>query len=134
MTLIDSQSHFRVPTFDVHDRLAKAREEAHITQTRMAELLGCSRRTIVRYESDGTPVPRSVLLAYHVATQTDLSWIEFGVRTEDNPFLEPRAAYSNPKYSGPVGPTGIEPVHSTVKAGRLVVLPSRGAPKKQEAA
>ena len=77
MTLIDASNRFRVPEFDLHDRLAKARSNAQITQDRMADMLGCSRRTIVRYESSGV-VPRSVVLAYHVATSTDLQWLETG--------------------------------------------------------
>jgi DNA-binding XRE family transcriptional regulator len=80
MTLADVSGHrWHVPEFSQNDRLGKAREDAQITQDRMGELLGCSRRTIVRYESAGARVPRSVLLAYHVATQTDLGWIESGI-------------------------------------------------------
>jgi DNA-binding XRE family transcriptional regulator len=83
MTLSNPQvAGMRVPQFDLNDRLVKARETAGITQARMAELLGCSRRTIVRYES-APGVPRSVVLAYHVATQTDLVWIETGCTPSD---------------------------------------------------
>lgn len=78
MTLIDARERFRAPEFTVNDRLHKARSEAGISQERMGELLGCSRRTIVRYENGGR-VPRAVLLAYHVATETDLEWLETGV-------------------------------------------------------
>lgn len=79
MTLIDaSEQQWHVPAFTLGDRLVKARTDAGITQERMGELLGCSRRTIVRHESSGH-VPRSVVLAYHVATQTDLGWLETGI-------------------------------------------------------
>lgn len=77
MTLIDATERFRVPSFTQADRLAKARHEAGITQERMAQLLGCSRRTIVRYETTER-VPRAVVLAYHVATETNLGWLETG--------------------------------------------------------
>jgi len=77
MSIIDAVERFRVPTFTLADRLAKARTDAGITQERMGELLGCSRRTIVRYEATGD-VPRAVVLAYHVATETDLEWLETG--------------------------------------------------------
>lgn len=75
---------YRVPTFDVHDRLSKARRDAGIKQERMAELLGCSRRTIVRWETKG-PVPRSVILGYHVATMTSLEWLENGTPEDPTP-------------------------------------------------
>ena len=78
MTMSDTSGQWRVPTFDKHDRLGKARESAGISQERMAEMLGCSRRTITRYETSGS-IPRSVILGYHVATQTDLQWLETGV-------------------------------------------------------
>ncbi|WP_415858799.1 helix-turn-helix domain-containing protein [Agromyces laixinhei] len=65
--------------------MVKAREEAGITQERMSVLLGCSRRTIARYES-GVHVPRAVVMAYHVATETDLSWIETGVASWCTPW------------------------------------------------
>lgn len=78
MSFVEAVSHWHVPAFTVNDRLGKARTDADITQERMAEMLGCSRRTIVRYERSGENVPRSVLLAYHVATQTDLGWLETG--------------------------------------------------------
>jgi transcriptional regulator with XRE-family HTH domain len=101
MTLIDARRRFRVPEFDVHDRLSKAREEADITQQRMAELLGCSRRTIVRYETSGTVVPRSVVLAYHVATETDLDWLENGT--------VPAGQGPDGDGGGVVHPLGLEP-------------------------
>lgn len=78
-TVIEVAHRFRAPAFNVNDRLVKARTEAGITQERMAELLGCSRRSIVRYETSGANVPRSVVLSYHVATETDLAWLETGI-------------------------------------------------------
>lgn len=73
---------WRVPEFVVGDRLAKAREDAGISQDQMAGMLGCSRRTIVRYEASSS-VARSVLLSYHVATTTDLNWLEHGVASPE---------------------------------------------------
>lgn len=75
----------RVPTITIDKgmRLAAARQDAGITQDRMAELLGCSRRTIVRYESDESATP-AVVMAYSMATDVNLAWLETGVADFDN--------------------------------------------------
>lgn len=96
MSVIQAAGRFRAPSFTMSDRLVKARHEAGISQDRMAELLGCSRRTIVRYES-GAKVPRSVVLSYHVATETDLAWLETGVAS----WCTPRDLNPEPTVSGP---------------------------------
>lgn len=95
-TIIEAGQRFRAPSFTLNDRLAKARTEAGITQERMGEQLGCSRRTIVRYEHGGVHVPRSVVLAYHVATQTDLAWLETGTAS----WCTPRDLNPEPTDSG----------------------------------
>jgi transcriptional regulator with XRE-family HTH domain len=95
-TIIEAAPRFRAPSFTLNDRLGKAREEAGITQERMGELLGCSRRTIVRYEHGGVHVPRSVVLAYHVAAETDLQWLETGVAS----WCTPRDLNPEPTDSG----------------------------------
>lgn len=82
MSISNLPGAYHVPAFDVHDRLTKARNDAGLTQSQMAELLGVGRRSIVRYESSGN-VPRSVILSYHVATKTDLSWLENGYTPRD---------------------------------------------------
>ncbi len=70
----------RVPqiVIDKGMRLAAARQDAGVTQERMGELLGCSRRTITRYESD-EGAPASVVIAYSMATNVNLAWLETGV-------------------------------------------------------
>lgn len=75
----------RVPTITIDKgmRLAAARQDAGITQERMAELLNCSRRTITRYESDDS-VPPAVVMAYSMATDVNLAWLETGVADFDN--------------------------------------------------
>lgn len=83
------QAQYRRPVFVVNDRMTKARHEAEVSVERMAELLGCSRRTITRWETTGTKVPRAVLLAYHVACQVDMDWLEFGEAGVHPPGLEP---------------------------------------------
>lgn len=70
----------RVPqiVIDKGMRLAAARQDAGVTQERMGELLGCSRRTITRYESDDS-APASVVIAYSMATDVNLAWLDTGV-------------------------------------------------------
>ena len=99
-TVIDARERFHVPSFTLADRLVKARADAGLSQERMGELLGCSRRTIVRYESKGR-VPRSVVLAYHVATHTDLGWLETGKLPD---WCTPRDLNPEPTDSGSGGP------------------------------
>lgn len=60
-------------------RLAAARHEAHLTQERTAELLGCSRRTVMRWESDERTPPIAVVISYSVITDVNLGWLQTGV-------------------------------------------------------
>ena len=99
MSMTSANGQWHVPEFDIHDRLSKARRDAGIDQERMGQLLGCSRRTIVRYESKG-PVPRSVILGYHVATQTDLPWLEHGTTPPDSGDLKLPGLDSNQEPIG----------------------------------
>lgn len=73
---IDEVPVWTVPEFTLNHRLALAREQAKVSQDQMAAMLGCSRRSIVRYERAGADVPRAVLLGYHVACRVDLGWLE----------------------------------------------------------
>ena len=82
MTLIDATHGTHVPVITIHRgmRLAAARSDAGITQERMAQLLGCNRRTITRWESDDTSAPAAVIISYSVATNTNLGWLQSGER------------------------------------------------------
>lgn len=121
MTIIDAVERFRVPTFTLADRLAKARNEAGITQERMGQLLGCSRRTIVRYETS-EKVPRAVVLAYHVATQTDLQWLETGYASSGL-----ATAPTNAVGAGMVHPPGLEPGTHCFREGHLASVVDIGS-------
>jgi transcriptional regulator with XRE-family HTH domain len=67
----------RIPTFDIGDRLRKAREVADVSQEDMAEQIGVSRRSIVRYERGGA-VPKSALLLYSLRTGVPIEWLKDG--------------------------------------------------------
>ncbi|WP_233568398.1 helix-turn-helix domain-containing protein [Frigoribacterium sp. PhB118] len=64
----------RIPRFDLADRLRKARETAEVSQDEMAEQIGVSRRSIVRYEG-GATVPRSALLLWSMRTGVPMEWL-----------------------------------------------------------
>jgi transcriptional regulator with XRE-family HTH domain len=76
MRAVEEPREWHVPEFTLGDRLTKARNDAGISQEQMADLVGCSRRTIVRYENGQSDVPRGVVLAYCVSTWTKLSWLD----------------------------------------------------------
>ena len=84
---ITAQQGTRVPRVDIHlgMRMAAARNEAGVTQERMAQMLGCNRRTIVRWESGSHSVPPAVLISYSVATDVNLGWLQSGVFGEFTP-------------------------------------------------
>lgn len=94
---IAGASDWRIPEFSVADRLRKARESAGMSQDELAEDIGVSRRSIVRYEGSGTP-PKSVVLLYSMRTRVPAEWLMSG----------------NTGGNNPVGPVGIEPTRSTV--------------------
>lgn len=115
MTLISATHGSHVPVITIHRgmRLAAARSDAGITQERMAQLLGCARRTITRWESDDTSAPPSVIISYSVATDTNLGWLQSGIRdclTEEfAEFVKHEEAPAVAEASD-VRPKGLEPL------------------------
>lgn len=100
---ITAQHGTRIPVmhFTPGMRLAAARKDADLTQERMAELLGVNRRTVVRWETDAVAAPPAVVIAYSVATDVNLGWIQSGTANEFTPEWE--AWYL-------VRPKGLEPL------------------------
>ena len=75
-----------VPTWDIHDRLAKARRAAGFEQSELAEITGISRRTLSRYETGLSEPKRANLIAISFATGVSLDWLENGeIPAGDNP-------------------------------------------------
>lgn len=115
MSLISPTHGTHVPTITIHRgmRLAAARQDAKITQERMAQFLGCTRRTIVRWESDDTSAPPAVIIAYSVATNTNLGWLQSGIADSVTPEF---AEFVNDESPRPmdegtaVRPKGLEPL------------------------
>lgn len=101
-------------------RLAAARKHAGLTQQRMGELLGCSRRTVLRYETAEDAASPAVVMAYSVTTDVNLAWLETGVadfESTDDHFELHAGNNETPAEAGVSGlsqhsvrPKGLEPL------------------------
>lgn len=114
MTNTTTERRLLAPSFDLNDRLGKGREAAGVTQTRMAEMIGCSVRTVSRYENAGVKVPRWVVLAYHVVCNLDMAWLQSGIPSwegGESTWYDPSGTEKAPRQSeGPIArPEGLEP-------------------------
>jgi DNA-binding XRE family transcriptional regulator len=69
-----------VPVWTIGDRLRKSREMAGYTTEEMAELLGCGRRSLVRWENGAIP-KRMVITAWAHHTRVPLEWFEEGLES-----------------------------------------------------
>lgn len=92
--------------FHVGDRMRKARELVGADRQTFAETLGIHRDTLAKYEESGK-AKRSVLISVAWNTPVRLEWLESG----ELPWLK-------------VGPTGFEPMTSTVEDERLATVTS----------
>jgi DNA-binding XRE family transcriptional regulator len=90
--------------FHSGDRIRKARELTGMDRQTFAETIGIHRDTLAKYEETGK-AKRSTLIIVAWATPARLEWLECG----ELPWLN-------------VGPTGIEPMTSTVQTGRLATV------------
>lgn len=111
---MSGEPSWRIPEFSLGDRLRKAREVANLSQQELADEIGVSRRSIVRYES-AAKAPKSVTLLYAMRTGVPAAWLLTG---------------SVP--TSPVGPAGLEPTTPSVKARRSdnVILLATPRPRK----
>ena len=67
-----------VPSWELQDRIARARRHAHLEQGELGELAGVSRKSISRYETGQSTPRRAALIAIAFATGVDLNWLENG--------------------------------------------------------
>lgn len=68
----------KVPQWTLGDRLRKARHEAGIDITDMADDIGVTPRTISNYELDATRAPKLVIRQYALRTGVPVAWLEGG--------------------------------------------------------
>jgi len=64
-----------VPTWTLQERLAKAREHAHLDRHQMAARLGVSERTIRNWEGGAVEPTPTIVLAYSAVTHVPLVWL-----------------------------------------------------------
>lgn len=99
-----------VPTWDLTDRLRKAREHAGYNQTQLAEATGIGRSTIVTYETGRSVPPRHVLITWAFICGVSVDWLigDTGGRK-----LQRRSERSGqPTVTKPHQPTrGSQPTH-----------------------
>lgn len=67
-----------VPSWELQDRIARARRYAGLEQAELAEKAGLSRKSISNYEIGKTSPRRSGLIAIAFATGVSLEWLETG--------------------------------------------------------
>ncbi|QTX04127.1 helix-turn-helix domain-containing protein [Agromyces archimandritae] len=75
---IAPQSGGRVPSFDIGDRLRKARVTAGLEQSDLSELTGISVTSISAAEKGKTAPRRSTLILWAAATGVDIQWLREG--------------------------------------------------------
>jgi transcriptional regulator with XRE-family HTH domain len=68
----------RVPTFNLADRLAKARTEAGISREQLAAELGYSPKAISDYQNGHVTPRRAVIAAWALRCNVDAGWLETG--------------------------------------------------------
>lgn len=72
----------RIPTFDLSDRLRKARESAGLDQSQLSELIGVSRTSISAAERGSTKPRKSVIIAWAFTTGVPFEWLATGETNE----------------------------------------------------
>ena len=87
MTVQQEKTTGLVPAFHVGHRMQLALEVAGISKGEMADYLGVSRATTLRWMNLTTPVKRHVLVAWAMRTGVDVDWLETGVVRHEG--LEP---------------------------------------------
>lgn len=75
----------RVPTFDLSDRLRKARESAGFDQVQLSEQIGISRTSISAAERGSTKPRKAVLIAWAFATRVPFEWLMTGSTNNETP-------------------------------------------------
>lgn len=67
-----------IPTWELQDRIARARRHAGLDQGELAAIAGLSRKSISNYEIGKSVPRRAALIAIAFATGVDLNWLENG--------------------------------------------------------
>jgi transcriptional regulator with XRE-family HTH domain len=92
-----------MPSFNIGDRLRKAREVTGLGRSEFASELGMSDRTVSRYENGEFP-PKKLLLLWKMRTGVSLAWVltgsrDISERSVDDLIRESRLRESNSRPS-----------------------------------
>lgn len=82
LCIMVTMSDTTIPTWTLGDRLAKARDDAGISQLEMSRRLNVARNTVSNWENDHVAVTKATMIAYASITRAPLWWIE-GTDPED---------------------------------------------------
>lgn len=104
--------------FDLADRMRRALRVSDVSVQDMAEYLDVSRGTVSTWINGRIAPSRQTRRLFALKTGVPLEWLETGQQPT----------------TSPVGPDGLEPSRSSVKAGRLVQLPTRATPHTRDLA
>lgn len=74
-----------IPTWELQDRIARARRYAGMEQSELAEIAGVSRKSISNWEIGKTEPRRAALIAISFATGVSLEWLETGKTPAGSP-------------------------------------------------
>lgn len=78
-----SMTTIQIPTFNLQDRMVKARRVHGLSQAEMAHELGIGFKTLQRYEQGLSIPPRAVLIGLAVTCGVDVSWLLTGHAGDD---------------------------------------------------
>ena len=113
----------RVPTFDLSDRLRKARESAGFDQVQLSEQIGISRTSISAAERGSSKPRKAVLIAWAFATRVPFEWLMTGSTNNETP---------DPDGAGGRAPAvGFEPTTVRLTVGCSAVELRRIATKRR---
>lgn len=101
----------RIPVWTIADRFRKARESAGFSASEFAQRTSMARGTISAAENGHRVPSRANMRLWALATGVPFEWLETG----KTPSGDDGAPVD-------VGPTGIEPMTSTVKAHRFATI------------
>lgn len=130
MTMMVVPGAGRIPEFSMGDRMRLARETSGIDQQTMADEIGVSRRSVVRYENGGA-VPKSALLLWSMRTGVPGAWLETGKAPEpdDGPEGDGVPVVRLEGLEPPTFCSGV----STSGVAQVLEFPSRSLPLKKTA-
>lgn len=100
--VIERDDENRIPTFTLGDRLRKALDVSGLTAQDMAEVQDVTPSTISRWLRDRSPIRRSHLTLWAIATGVNLAWLETGTAGLENQTGRDQYAIrdSNPEPAG----------------------------------